>query len=196
MARTIHAALLKRKMDLPEDVSFLNEVVDGQNSAIPNCRKLPHTGGMRWLDKAAIRSPAQIMSGSNVYICHSSQGIALQTFSSPGSAADDSEKGNLLFEPSSGDKYLTLPADQKQDPSAGSNLAPTSSTSVSSLVLLPPWTHGITLTHVEEVKILCSLLPIAVTSMVNSMIYNNIFTLFISQGDDGFKLVVERLMLF
>ena len=44
------------------------------------------------------------------------------------------------------------------------------------------WALDITLTHVQEVKIVCSLLPILATNLVFQMIYNNIFTLFISQG--------------
>ena len=182
-------------MDLPEDLSRLNEV-DGQSSAIPNCCKLPHSPGMRWLDKAAIRAPTKIMmSISSSRMDHSSQEISLHTL--PHSAADDFEQGNLIEQ---GNLALGPPGDTKQpmpeppeekkqpmpeqDLCAGSNqqTPTTSSTSVCSLLLLPPWTQGITLTHVEEVKILCCLLPFVVTSLLNSMIFNNVFTLFISQG--------------
>ena len=57
IARTVYAAWLKRRMDLPQDAGRLNEV-DGPDSAIPNCCKLPHSkvgngdqrcGSMVWI---------------------------------------------------------------------------------------------------------------------------------------------------
>ena len=48
--------------------------------------------------------------------------------------------------------------------------------------ILPGWANEITVTHVQEVKVVSSLLPILATNLVFQMFYNNIFTLFISQG--------------
>ena len=46
MSRTVYAAWLKRNQALPEDPNMLYEL-EGPESAIPNCAKLPYSKGMR-----------------------------------------------------------------------------------------------------------------------------------------------------
>ena len=53
--RTLCSAWVKRRLQLPESPEQLFEL-DGPDSAIPNCPKLPHSPDMKWLDRAAVRS--------------------------------------------------------------------------------------------------------------------------------------------
>jgi len=107
---TLRAAWLKRKAPLHDDPKELFEL-DGPDSAIPDCPKLPYSSGLRCVDRAAIRKE------------------------------ECQEK-----------------------------------------LLLPDWVHSITVTHCQEVKILCSLIPIMATTMIYQMVNGVMLTLFISQG--------------
>lgn len=51
--KTIRAAIAHRKRKLPEDPRHLHEV-PGDWSIVPGQPKLPHTQGLKWLDKAAV----------------------------------------------------------------------------------------------------------------------------------------------
>ncbi|RLN18175.1 protein NRT1/ PTR FAMILY 8.3-like isoform X1 [Panicum miliaceum] len=64
VCQVVVAAFRKRHAELPNDMSLLYEV-DGQTSAIEGSRKLEHTNELKFLDRAAIISSADVKSESS-----------------------------------------------------------------------------------------------------------------------------------
>jgi hypothetical protein len=161
-----YAAFCKRKHPLPTDPADLYEV-PGPMSAIIGSRKLPHSNKMRFLDHAAIVTSPSLPSAHEAKIC-AADAQADQLQFTPAAPPAATVLSDLV---STGDKQVLAVG-----PSTDAE-APKAVTSLTSDKVLK------TVTHCEEAKLVVLLVPLLIPNLVFQVIYNQMFTLFILQGD-------------
>eukprot|EP00775_Hariotina_reticulata_P001670 gene1670-2013_t len=162
---TGYAAFCKRKHPLPADPEELYEV-PGPMSAITGSRKIAHSNKMRFLDHAAVvTSPLLPATHEATFGAVDVKADQQQLKPAAPAAATLSD----LVDTSDKQLVAVEPAKDAEAPKAVA------------YVVSDKWLK--TVTHCEEAKLVVLLLPLLLPNLVFQVIYNQMFTLFVLQGD-------------